>query len=105
MSLVGIFLRLAQRDLLIHSAALHGKYSPALSKCVARSFSLSEIGRGDVGEVEEEDEEEEARKYCETTKSYLAPQTNNVGVSAMLETLPELIPKDNDLDTPLCQAK
>ena len=103
MSLVGIFL--AQRDLLIHSAALHSKYSLALSKCVVRSFSLSKIGWGDVGEVEEEEEEEEARKYCETTKSYLAPQTNNVGVSAMLETLPKPIPKDNDLDTPLCQAK
>lgn len=50
-------------------------------------------------------EVEEGRKYRKTTKSFLATQTNNVGVSAMLETLPKTIPKDNDLDTPLCQAK
>lgn len=56
-------------------------------------------------EVEVEMEGEEGKKYCKTTKRYLASQTNNVGVSVMLETLPKPIQKDNDLYTPLCQAK
>lgn len=59
--------------------------------------------KGDEGRREFEGEE--GRKCNKTTKNYLAAQTNNVGVSVMPETLPQPIPKDNDLDTPLCQAK
>ena len=99
------FLCVAQRDLLIHSTALNNKYSPAPSDCVVRSFLCGVAVKACERRWREEVEAEEGRKYCKTTKSYLAPQTNNVGVSVMLKTLPKPIPKDNDLDTPLCQAK
>lgn len=48
---------------------------------------------------------EEGRKDCKTTKGYLVPQTNNVSVSIKPEMCLKSIPKDNDLYTPLRQAK
>lgn len=90
MSLFGIFLCVALRDLVIHSTALNSNHSPAPSDCVVRSF-IPTVAMKDR-EREMEAAGSEGRKYYpqKTTKSYLSLETNNVGVSVMLATLPSL---------------
>lgn len=98
MSLFGVFMCVdvcvcvcGFKDLVIHSTAVNSKHSPAPSDCVVRSF-IPMVAMKDR-EMEMKAAGSDSRKYHapqKTTKSYLSPETNNVGVSAMQATLPTL---------------
>lgn len=80
----------ALQDLVIHNTALNSKHSPAPSDCVVRSFIPTAAMKDREREMEAAGSEGRKYRPQKTTKSYLRLETNNVGVSVMLATLPSL---------------